>query len=194
MPTGQAHSPAPQSLARLPIEPRRRRPSSRSPSTATAAWRWPSIGSAPAASSSARTRSSATSWRCADGSARDAHRLYRLLADEAGLEPAYPTHHPDVQARRAPRRHRRSGDGPAPRLDPLGRRRQRGAAARPSCSTTAATRRPTRSAPRVRASGAFARSANDVLQTGRFIFRARLLKEVRDRPILRLDAIRPRRR
>jgi hypothetical protein len=34
-----------------------------------------------------------------DGSARDAHRIYRLLADEAGLEPAYETHHPDVQAR-----------------------------------------------------------------------------------------------
>jgi hypothetical protein len=34
-----------------------------------------------------------------DGSARGAHRLYRLLGDEAGLETAYPTHHPDVQAR-----------------------------------------------------------------------------------------------
>jgi endo-1,4-beta-mannosidase len=34
-----------------------------------------------------------------DGSARDAHRLYRLLADEAGVEPEYPTRHPDVTAR-----------------------------------------------------------------------------------------------
>ena len=34
-----------------------------------------------------------------DGSARDAHRLYRLLADAAGIEERYPTHHPDVQSR-----------------------------------------------------------------------------------------------
>ncbi len=34
-----------------------------------------------------------------DGSARDAHRIYRLLAAEAGIESAYQTHHPDVQAR-----------------------------------------------------------------------------------------------
>ena len=34
-----------------------------------------------------------------DGSSRDAHRLYRLLADEAGLDERYPTHHPDVQSR-----------------------------------------------------------------------------------------------
>lgn len=34
-----------------------------------------------------------------DGSARDGHRLYRLLADEAGLAPRYATRHPDVQSR-----------------------------------------------------------------------------------------------
>jgi len=34
-----------------------------------------------------------------DGSARDAHRLYRLLGDEAGVEPEYATRHPDVTAR-----------------------------------------------------------------------------------------------
>jgi len=35
----------------------------------------------------------------ADGSSRDAHRLYRLLAEEAGVEPRYATHHVDVQSR-----------------------------------------------------------------------------------------------
>jgi hypothetical protein len=34
-----------------------------------------------------------------DGSSREGHRLYRLLADEARLEPRYPTRHPDVQSR-----------------------------------------------------------------------------------------------
>jgi endo-1,4-beta-mannosidase len=34
-----------------------------------------------------------------DGSSRDAHRLYRLLGEEAGLQPRYPTGHPDVQSR-----------------------------------------------------------------------------------------------
>ena len=35
----------------------------------------------------------------ADGSSRNAHRLYRLLGDEAGLAAPIPTRHPDVQAR-----------------------------------------------------------------------------------------------
>src|SRR5581483_1443122 len=35
----------------------------------------------------------------ADGSSRDGHRLYARLAEEAGLEPALPTRHPDVHAR-----------------------------------------------------------------------------------------------
>jgi endo-1,4-beta-mannosidase len=35
----------------------------------------------------------------ADGSSRDAHRLYRLLGEEAGVEPRYATHHVDVQSR-----------------------------------------------------------------------------------------------
>jgi hypothetical protein len=34
-----------------------------------------------------------------DGSSRDAHRLYRLIAEQAGLAPRYDTHHPDVQSR-----------------------------------------------------------------------------------------------
>jgi hypothetical protein len=34
-----------------------------------------------------------------DGSSRDAHRLYRALAEQAGLAPRYDTHHPDVQSR-----------------------------------------------------------------------------------------------
>ena len=34
-----------------------------------------------------------------DGCARDAHRLYRLLGEEAGIDEEYPTHHPDVQSR-----------------------------------------------------------------------------------------------
>jgi hypothetical protein len=35
----------------------------------------------------------------ADGSTRGAHRLYRLLAESAGIDPPYATHHPDVQRR-----------------------------------------------------------------------------------------------
>jgi endo-1,4-beta-mannosidase len=35
----------------------------------------------------------------ADGSARDAHRLYRWLGESAGVGPRYPTRHPDVHSR-----------------------------------------------------------------------------------------------
>jgi endo-1,4-beta-mannosidase len=34
-----------------------------------------------------------------DGSQRDAHRLYRLLGEAAGVQPRYPTRHPDVHSR-----------------------------------------------------------------------------------------------
>jgi hypothetical protein len=34
-----------------------------------------------------------------DGATRDAHRLYRMLGEEAGVAPRYPTRHPDVQSR-----------------------------------------------------------------------------------------------
>jgi endo-1,4-beta-mannosidase len=34
-----------------------------------------------------------------DGSQRDAHRLYRLLGESAGVAPKYPTRHPDVHSR-----------------------------------------------------------------------------------------------
>jgi hypothetical protein len=34
-----------------------------------------------------------------DGSTRDVHRLYRVLANEAGIEEAYATRHSDVQSR-----------------------------------------------------------------------------------------------
>jgi hypothetical protein len=34
-----------------------------------------------------------------DGSSREGHRLYARLAEEAGIEPALPTRHPDVHAR-----------------------------------------------------------------------------------------------
>jgi hypothetical protein len=34
-----------------------------------------------------------------DGSQRDAHRLYKMLGEAAGVEPRYPTHHANVHSR-----------------------------------------------------------------------------------------------
>jgi hypothetical protein len=99
LPTGEAHSPAPQALSRLPVTPR---PGAPVESLAV-------DGAGKLAIAEHRLGAGKVIF-CAypierylmarsDGSARDAHRFYRLLAAEAGLEPEYETHHPDVQAR-----------------------------------------------------------------------------------------------
>jgi endo-1,4-beta-mannosidase len=98
VPTGQATHPAPQSLARLPIEPA-------APGIVSLAV----DGDGHLALAEHRLGAGRVLF-CAypierylmarpDGSARDAHRIYRLLAEEAGLEPEYETRHPDVHAR-----------------------------------------------------------------------------------------------
>ena len=98
VPTGQQHHAAPQSLARLPIEPA-------VPGVESLAV----DGEGRLAIAEHRLGQGRVVF-CAyplerylmarpDGSTRDAHRIYRLLAEEAGLEPSYETHHPDVQAR-----------------------------------------------------------------------------------------------
>jgi endo-1,4-beta-mannosidase len=99
VPTGVAHAPAPQALARLPVE---------------------LIGGAPVrvlavdgegrpalvrhdlgAGSVLFLTSPLERYlaQLADGSSREGHRFYRLLADEAGVEPRHSTRHPDVQSR-----------------------------------------------------------------------------------------------
>jgi hypothetical protein len=98
VPTGQQHHPAPQSLARLPIEPA-------APGVVSLAV----DGDGQLALAEHRLGQGRVVFSAyplerylmarPDGSARDAHRIYRLLAAEAGLEPAYETRHPDVQAR-----------------------------------------------------------------------------------------------
>ncbi|HEY2745976.1 MAG TPA: beta-galactosidase trimerization domain-containing protein [Polyangia bacterium] len=98
VPTGQQHHPAPQSLARLPI-------AAAAPGVESLAV----DGDGNLALAEHRLGSGRVVFAAhpierylmarPDGSARDAHRVYRLLADEAGLEPAYETRHPDVQAR-----------------------------------------------------------------------------------------------
>jgi len=98
VPTGQQHHPAPQSLARLPIEP------------ATPGVESLAVDGDGQLAVAAHRLGAGRVVFCAypierylmarpDGSARDAHRIYRLFAEEAGLEPAYETRHPDVQAR-----------------------------------------------------------------------------------------------
>ncbi len=98
VPTGQQHHPAPQSLAYLPIE-----------RAAAAVESLAVDGDGRLAIAEHRLGQGRVVF-CAypierylmarpDGSARDAHRIYRLLAAEAGIERAYETHHPDVQAR-----------------------------------------------------------------------------------------------
>jgi len=96
VPTGVQHAAAPQSLARLPVE----------------------LDGARALAVDAEGRPALTSHavgagrvvfcaypverylaNLADGSAREWYRLYRLLADEAGVESRFTTRHPDVQAR-----------------------------------------------------------------------------------------------
>jgi hypothetical protein len=98
VPTGQQHHAAPQSLARLPIEPA-------APGVVPLAV----DGDGQLAIAEHRLGSGRVVFAAhpierylmarPDGSARDAHRIYRLLADEAGLETEYETRHPDVQAR-----------------------------------------------------------------------------------------------
>jgi endo-1,4-beta-mannosidase len=98
VPTGQQHHAAPQSLSRLPVEPA-------TPDVVSLAV----DGDGQLALAEHRLGAGRVVFSAypierylmarPDGSARDAHRIYRLLADEAGLEPAYETRHPDVQAR-----------------------------------------------------------------------------------------------
>jgi endo-1,4-beta-mannosidase len=99
VPTGVAHAAAPWPLSRLPIELR-----DGAPVRALAV----DGEGRPALTTHALGRGSVIFLAypferylalLPDGSQRDAHRLYRLLADEAGLEERYPTHHPDVQSR-----------------------------------------------------------------------------------------------
>jgi endo-1,4-beta-mannosidase len=98
VPTGQQHHPAPQSLARLPVEP------------ADVAVESIAVDGDGRLALAAHRLGQGRVIFCAypierylmarpDGSSREAHRIYRLLADEAGIEPAYETRHPDVQAR-----------------------------------------------------------------------------------------------
>jgi hypothetical protein len=99
VPTGLGHSTAPQSLAKLPVEPL---PGAAIESLAT-------DGEGRLALAEHRLGQGRVVFcthpierylmALPDGSARDAHRLYRLLAEETGLEPDYPTQHPDVQSR-----------------------------------------------------------------------------------------------
>jgi endo-1,4-beta-mannosidase len=96
VPTGVTHASAPQSLARLPVE----------------------LAGARALAVDAEGRPALTAHavgagrvlfgtypferylaNLTDGSSREWHRLYRWLADEAGLVERHPTRHPDVQAR-----------------------------------------------------------------------------------------------
>jgi len=98
VPTGQQHHAAPQSLSRLPVEPA-------TPDVVSLAV----DGDGQLALAEHRLGAGRVVFSAypierylmarPDGSARDAHRIYRLLADEAGIEPAYETRHPDVQAR-----------------------------------------------------------------------------------------------
>jgi endo-1,4-beta-mannosidase len=98
VPTGLLHHAAPQSLARLPIEPA-------APDVVSLAV----DGDGQLALAEHRLGAGRVVFSAypierylmarPDGSSRDAHRIYRLLAEEAGLEPAYETRHPDVQAR-----------------------------------------------------------------------------------------------
>lgn len=98
VPTGQQHHAAPQSLAFLPIEPA-------APGVESLAV----DGEGRLAIAAHRLEKGRVIFSAypierylmarPDGSARDAHRIYGLFANEAGIEPAYATHHPDVQAR-----------------------------------------------------------------------------------------------
>jgi hypothetical protein len=99
LPTGEAHASAPQSLSRLPVEPL---PGAAVETIAV-------DGGGRLALTEHRLGAGRVIF-CThpierylmgrpDGSTREVHRLYRLLADEAGIDDGYPTHHPDVQAR-----------------------------------------------------------------------------------------------
>jgi hypothetical protein len=99
VPTGVGGHPQPQALSRLPIE------IPKDAAVRTLAW----DGENRPALTSHRLGAGQVlflAWplerylaQLADGSSRDGHRLYRLIASEAGLEPAYATRHPDVMAR-----------------------------------------------------------------------------------------------
>jgi endo-1,4-beta-mannosidase len=99
VPTGVLHSSAPHALSRLPIVPMAEAPVRliANDGEGRAALVANTIGSGRViflASPIERYLANLP-----DGSARDVHRLYRLLGEEAGVQPTYPTHHPDVQSR-----------------------------------------------------------------------------------------------
>ncbi|HEX4461717.1 MAG TPA: beta-galactosidase trimerization domain-containing protein, partial [Polyangia bacterium] len=99
LPTGEATSPRPQSLARLPIE-----------AAPGATVETMAVDGAGRLALSEHRLGAGRVIFCAypierylmeraDGSARDVHRLYGVLAAEAGVDELYPTHHSDVQSR-----------------------------------------------------------------------------------------------
>lgn len=99
VPTGSLHHPHPEPLSRLPMAPIAEAPVRliAADGEGRPAFTAHSVG---------KGRVLFLAWplerylaNLSDGSARDAHRLYRLLAEEAGVSPRYPTHHPDVQSR-----------------------------------------------------------------------------------------------
>jgi hypothetical protein len=99
VPTGIAHAHAPYPLARLPISIS---PGAQVRTLAASADGQPALTER----ALGEGRVVFLSWplerylaQLADGSARDAHRLYRRLGELAGVEPKYPTHHADVQSR-----------------------------------------------------------------------------------------------
>jgi endo-1,4-beta-mannosidase len=96
VPTNVSSSPAPQSLARLPFEMTGAR------ALAVDGEGRPALTVRPIGSGRVIFCAYPVERYLAnlvDGSAREWHRLYRLLGDEAGVEQRYATRHPDVQAR-----------------------------------------------------------------------------------------------
>src|SRR5258706_383189 len=118
IPTGVAHAAAPWSLARLPVEPA---PGAPVRTVAVDGEGRPAL----VEHALGAGRVVFLAWplerylaALADGSAREAHRLYRLLGELAGVEPPFPTHHPNVQARVA------DGGGPGRVRGQRGQERQ----------------------------------------------------------------------
>jgi endo-1,4-beta-mannosidase len=99
VPTGESRSNGPQTLARLPIEPL-----SGVPVESLAVDGEGRLALAEHRLGAGRVIFFAYPLerylaQLADGSSRGAHHLYRLLGDEADVEPRYPTRHFDVQSR-----------------------------------------------------------------------------------------------
>jgi hypothetical protein len=99
VPTGEAHAAAPQALSRLPVEP-----------LPGAAVEQLAVDAGGRLALSEHRLGAGRVIFCThplerylmarpDGSSREVHRLYRWLADEAGVDEGWETRHPDVQAR-----------------------------------------------------------------------------------------------